>query len=250
MTRIRSYHRPSSLGDALALLNRPDVATAPLGGGTVVNGLPDHTPEEVVDLQALGLDSIGRDGATLTFGAMARLQDVVDHEWTPPALRDLAHGEAPNTLRNAATVGGTIAAADWESRFLAGLLAYGATVTVASAAGEAQHPLTGLLADRSVLTGSIITAVAIDVGGTGASAGTARTPADTPIVLVAGRRAEDGTTTLAATGVAATPAIIDLDHLDDLDPPEDFRGSPSYRRHLAGVLGARVVGALTEGGAA
>ena len=39
---------------------------------------------------------------------MARLQDVVDHEWTPPALRDLARRSAPSTIRNAATVGGAV----------------------------------------------------------------------------------------------------------------------------------------------
>jgi CO/xanthine dehydrogenase FAD-binding subunit len=51
---------------------------------------------------------------------------------------------------------------------------------------------------------------------------------------------------LAATGVASTPVIIDLDHLDELDPPGDFRGSPAYRRHVAGTLGARVVAELAE----
>ena len=54
MTTIRAYHRPATLDDALALLAQPDVV--PLGGGTVLNGLPASTPAEVVDLQALGLD--------------------------------------------------------------------------------------------------------------------------------------------------------------------------------------------------
>lgn len=248
MTRIRSYHRPSSLGDALALLNRPDVSTAPIGGGTVLNGLPDAIPNEVVDLQALGLEEISRDGAVLRFGATANLQDVVDHEWTPPVLRDLARGEAPNTLRNAATVGGTVAAADPESRFLAGLLAFGATTTIASNDGERDVAVADVLADRSILAGSIIVAVSVAVDVTAAaSAGTARTPADTPIVLVAGC-VRNGEVTLAATGVGGTPTIIDLDSLDALDPPDDFRGSPAYRRHLAGTLGARVVAAMQEGG--
>ena len=250
MTRIRSYHRPSSIEDALALLARPDVTTWPLGGGTVVNGLPETTPDEVVDLQDLGLTGIGRDGATLTFGAMTRLQDVVDHEWTPPALRELAHGQAPNTIRNVATVGGTVAAGDWQNGFLAGLVAYGANVRLATPAGSQGLPIAELLADRSRLSGAIITGVSIDLDGTGASAGTARTPADTPIVLVAGHRASDGVMTLAATGVAATPVVVDLDRIDDLDPRADFRGSVEYRRHLTGVLGARVVAKLQEGGVA
>jgi CO/xanthine dehydrogenase FAD-binding subunit len=247
MPRIRSYHRPASIDEALALLGRPDVATAPLGGGTVLNAAADAVPDEVVDLQALGLDGVSRSGATLSYGAMARLQDVVDHEWTPPLLRDLARAEAPRTLRNAATAGGTVAAAHNESPFLAGLLAHGALVTVVSAGGAHDLPLADLLGDRSVLQDGIVTAVSVDIGGSGASAGTARTPADTPIVLVAGHRNEEGTVRLAATGVADTPVLIDLDRIGDLDPPGDFRGTPGYRRHLAATLAARVVAALERG---
>jgi CO/xanthine dehydrogenase FAD-binding subunit len=249
MTQIRSYHRPSRLEDALALLARSDVTTAPLGGGTVLSSQPDDVPEEVVDLQALELDAISRDGATLVYGAMARLQDIVDHDWTPPALRDLARRSAPSTIRNAATVGGAVAAGDPENVFLAGLLAHGATATLAGSDGAQRVVVADVLADRSRLRSGIITAVHIEVGGTGAFAATARTPADTPIVLVAGRRADDHTVTLAATGVAETPIVIDLDRIDDLDPPGDFRGSPEYRRHLAATLGARVVAQLAEGGA-
>ena len=244
MTRISGYHRPSNLAEALTLLQRDDVVSAPLGGGTVLNGVPDSMPDEVVDLQDLGLNSISRDGAVLRVGATARLQDIVDHEWTPPALRDLAHGEAPNTFRNAATVGGTVAAADPESRLLAGLLAYNATAILAGPAGEEETSVAELLADRQRLNGKLIVAVAIDVGGSGASAGTGRTPADTPIVLVAGRRREDGKVTLAATGVAETPINITIEGIASLEPPGDFRGTPDYRRHLAGVLGARVVAQL------
>ena len=244
MTRISGYHRPSNLTEALTLLQRGDVVTAPLGGGTVLGGVPDSMPDEVVDLQNLGLNTISRDGALLRLGATARLQDVVDHEWTPPALRDLAHGEAPNTFRNAATVGGTVAAADPESRFLAGLLAYNAIATIAGPGGEEEISVADLLADRQELEGKLIVAVAVDIGGTGVSAGTGRTPADTPIVLVAGRRHENGEVTLAATGVAETPINITIEAIASLDPPEDFRGTADYRRHLAGVLGARVVAQL------
>ena len=244
MTRISGYHRPSTMADALALLQRTDVATAPLGGGTVLNGVPDSMPDEVVDLQDLELDAISRDGALLRYGATARLQHVVDHEWTPPALRDLAHGEAPNTFRNAATVGGTVASADPESRFLAGLLAFDAVATLAGPDGDEDFAVADLITDRQRIKGKLIAAVTIEIDGSGASAGTGRTPADTPIVLVAGRRRENGTLTLAATGVAETPIHISTGGIASLEPPGDFRGTPDYRRHLAEVLSARVVAEL------
>jgi probable selenate reductase FAD-binding subunit len=247
MTTIRAYHRPATLDDALVLLAQPDVV--PLGGGTTLNGLPAATPAEVVDLQALGLDEITRDGAALRIGAMVRLQDLIDHEWLPPLLKELAHREAPNTIRNAATIGGTVAAADAESELLAGLLAHGAGVTVARPAGSVDIGLADLLADPSELEAGLITAIHIIVGGNGAAARTGRTPADTPIVMVAGVCDDASNVRLAATGVADTPVLIDLDALDDLDPPPDFRGSAEYRRALAGTLGARVVAELKKAGA-
>ena len=128
-------------------------------------------------------------------------------------------------------------------------MAYGATVALADEAGTGSIPIDQLLADRSRLAGGLITGVAIDLDGAAAFAATARTPADTPIVLVAGHRSEAGVVTFAATGVAATPIIVDLDRVDDLDPPADFRGSSEYRKHLTRVLGGRVRAQLEEGDA-
>ena len=235
MASIRAYHRPTTLDEALALLARNDVESAPLAGGTVLNGLPTQVPEEVVDLQALGLSDISRDGAVLEVGSMTTLRDFVDHEWTPPLLRDLALREAPNTIRNAATIGGTVATADPESGLLSGLLAHAATLRIASATGTEDVVLTDFLGGGHPL------------GGKGAFEATARTPADIPIVLAVGHRSDKGVLRMAAAGVAAHPVVIDLDRITDLDPPDDFRGSADYRRHLVSVLAARVVGRLPEG---
>jgi len=244
---IRAYHRPTTLQEALELLADAERNAVPLGGGTELNGLPSQTPEEVVDLQALGLSDISRNGATLDVGSMATLRDFIDHEWTPPLLRDLAHREAPNTIRNAATVGGAIASADPEDGLVAGLLAYSATVSIARASGSENIALSDLLDDDRRIAGGLITSVRFDVGGDGAFEATARTPADTPIVLVAGHRSDEGALCLAATGVAARPVVLDPDGVSDLEPLSDFRGTVEYRRHLAGVLAARVVDRLQEG---
>jgi len=241
MAMIRAYHRPTTLQEALDLLARP--GAVPLGGGTVLNGLPDDPPEELVDLQALELGAISVDGARLTLGAMATLRDLVDHDSTPVLLRDLARREAPNTIRNSATVGGTVGAADPESGLLAGLLASSAVVSIAQADRTHEVALSDLLVDRSI-AGSVITSVRVGLGSNAAFEFTARTPADIPIVLVAGTRSEAGTVILAASGVAPMPVVFDLDQVDALEPPADFRGSAGYRLHLATVLGGRVVARL------
>jgi len=247
MTRIRGYHRPTTMAEALTLLTREDVTTRPLGGGTRLNASPTAGAEDVVDLQDLDLDTISRDGANLRWGAMATLQAVIDHESTPPLLRDLAHREAPNTFRNVATIGGTVATADPESPLLAGLLAHDAELTVASPNGEADLHLADLLAEPAALGSGLITSVAVPRDGVGAYAATGRTPADLPIVLVAGVRRQNGTVKLAATGAAATPVVFDAGEVDSLRPPGDFRGSPEYRRHLIAVLASRVFAELEEG---
>ena len=46
----------------------------------------------------------------------------------------------------------------------------------------------------------------------------------------------------ALTGVADTPVVVD--DVDALEPPGDFRGSPSYRLHLARVLRRRALAEL------
>ena len=247
MASIRAYHRPTTLDEALALLARKDVVSAPLAGGTELNGLPTEVPEEVVDLQALGLSDISRDGAVLEVGSTTTLRDLVDHEWTPPVLHDLALREAPNTIRNAATIGGTVATADPESGLLSGLLAHAATLRIVRVSGTEEVTLADFLEGEGPLDGGLITSVRIPLGGNGAFEATARTPADIPIVLAVGHRSDEGVLRMAAAGVASHPVLVDLDRITDLDPPDDFRGSADYRRHLVTVLAARVVGRLPEG---
>jgi CO/xanthine dehydrogenase FAD-binding subunit len=178
---------------------------------------------------------------------MARLQDIIEADATPPLIAELAHREGPNTLRNASTIGGTVAAADPESELLAGLLVHDANVTLVSPAGVTEVALADLLASRELLAGAIITAVSATIGGETASARTGRTPADSSIVAAAGRIVPDGLR-IALTGVAATPVLIDPNNLAALDPSGDFRGTAAYRKELAKVLTERVVAQL--GGAA
>ncbi|MEA3503270.1 MAG: FAD binding domain-containing protein, partial [Actinomycetota bacterium] len=103
---ITQYHRPLTLDEAIALTARPDAVI--IAGGTSVNADPGRMPITAVDLQALDLAGIDTDGESVRIGATTRLQDLVDSTLVPPVLRDLARREAPSTIRNAATVGGTI----------------------------------------------------------------------------------------------------------------------------------------------
>ncbi len=58
MQAVVGYHRPESLEEALALLNRGSPRSVVLGGGTIINARESEEPFEVVDLQSVGLDAI------------------------------------------------------------------------------------------------------------------------------------------------------------------------------------------------
>ena len=127
---ITTYHRPNTLDEALALLAQPN--TLPLGGGTELS----HTSEsiEVVDLQALGLDTLSKSGNTLELGATLTLQALLESEHCPAALKSALKLEAPLNIRNSATVAGTLVAGDGRSTFASVLLALDAKISVSSQA--------------------------------------------------------------------------------------------------------------------
>jgi CO/xanthine dehydrogenase FAD-binding subunit len=239
---ITEYHRPLTLDEAIALVADPRAVI--LSGGTTANAEPDGSASVAVDLQALDLSGIDTDTNVVRIGATTRLQDIVDSDDVPTLLRDLARREAPNTIRNVATVGGTIATTDPESQLLTGLLAYGATVTVVGDGSTSEHSIDELLGSASLLDGSIITSVSVPTGGAAAADRTARTPMDQSIVMAVAHRGSDGDVRLAVSGVAPVPMIVAPEELEALDPPSDFRGSTEYRRQLASVLAGRVLGAI------
>ena len=115
MSTIRDYHRPATIKEALDLLSRDDVVTVPLWWGHNPQWAPKNGSEEVVDLQMLELNQVTYLDSTLVIGAMTTLSQLVSHEMTPAAIVGLAKRDAPNTIRNVATLGGTVGAANAES---------------------------------------------------------------------------------------------------------------------------------------
>jgi len=253
MSRTIAYHRPGSIEETLLLLSTPGNTGAQrvlLGGGTVVNaghdgGTEQRADREVVDLQALGLDTISDDGQTLNIGAMVRLQQLVDTDGVPAAIRDAAKAELPSTLRTVSTVGGTVGERSGESVLLAALLTHETEVSLRTANGDEALPLAQWLSGPTPAA-TVVMGVTIANSGDSAVAATGRTPADVPIVAALARRSDAGVI-VALTGVATTPVVVDADDpTRDLSPPADFRGSADYRLQLAKVLTARVVAELTR----
>jgi CO/xanthine dehydrogenase FAD-binding subunit len=239
MPRVKQYHRPSDIDEALSVLTQKGRSAAILAGGTSL--IPELSDEvtDVIDLQSLDLEQVVFSGDRVTLGAMTRLQTVVANDALPSVVRQAARNEGPNTLRNAATVGGTLVAGDSESEFCAAMLAFEALLTVQTVGESYELPLEEFMAakPRDVL----VTGVSFALGGEAAYERVARTPADSPIVAVIGRRAAEGEVVrLAFCGVADRPALLAPSETQELVPPADFRGSSAYRRAVAGVLADRV----------
>lgn len=242
MAILHEYYRPSTLADALALIARGDRKLLPLAGGTRLVGLLEtrtlRDVDGVVDLRDLGLNAIREEDGALCLGATATLADVVRHpvggSIASGLLRRAAQGEGPVNLRNAATVGGVVAAAELDSEFYAALLALNAQVVVHDGTQPATVPL-----DEFTQPRGLITEVRLPVTeGRGGAARIARTPSDRPIVAAYAVVGDAGQR-VALCGVAARPILQGM----PLDPPDDFKGSVTYRRAMAEVVTARALDA-------
>lgn len=269
--RPSGYFRPKSLEEALTLLARPD--TRPLAGGTTL--LAGDVSGEVVDLQDLGLNQLKLAEGWLVLGATTRLTDLADflsHNGRPhdPAtlLLKAIRQAGPNTFRNAATVGGLMAARPADSELLAAFLVVDAELTWQWAGAEPAHLSLAdyLAAEEPRLAGAgLITEVKLNwPAGQGHSERVARTPADYPIVSITAWQPEDGPLRLAATGIsdrpvrmAAAEAVLAGNGLSDeaiqqasdaarasSQHPGDFRGDADYRAEMAAVLTRRLLAGL------
>ncbi len=247
MAILKEYHKPTSVSEALALLARTDVNLVPLAGGTrLVGTLETRTApgvDGVVDLGDLPLRAIRTevvDGVSyLALGALATLTEVGEHDGAAALAGGLlvkaAQGEGPVNLRNQATVGGVVVAAEQDSEFYAALLALGAHVATTNAAGENVTPL----ADLGVVDGLVTAVLLPEAVEAGAIARIARTPGDRPIVAAVAVR-HGSATRVALCGVALRPVLDGA----PLDPPDDYKGSAAYRRSMVTVLRQRALDGL------
>lgn len=246
---INEYTRPKSLAEALALLQRPEPKTVPLAGGTALNRQQPE-PLAVVDLQDLRLDQVRTQGRTVELGAMVtlqRLQELAEEGKVQAELKEVVEREATYNLRQVATLGGTVAAADGRSPLLTALLALEAHLQLQL--GEEEISLGDLLPLRAEkLKGRLITGLTLSLQPRLAYAAVARTPADRPIVCAALAAWPSGRMRLALGGYGPVPALaFDGSGAEGLEiaarsayaAAADEWASAEYRLEVAAVLSRR-----------
>jgi carbon-monoxide dehydrogenase medium subunit len=273
-----AYHRPASLDEALALMERYGATGRVLAGGqSLVPALNMRlaAPAALIDINRLpGLDGISLEPEGLVIGALARQEAL---EASPlvarhaPLIAQAMPHVGHRAIRTRGTVGGSVALADPAAELPACLVALDGTVRVAGRGNRRDIPAQRFF--RGIYTtdlapGEIVTAVVVPPIGPGWRSRfdeLARRHGDYALVgLAAHCRVEGGAikeARLAFCGVGGTPVRASRAEaalsgrrpdpdvvaeagrtLDaDLDPPGDVHASPALRRHLARVLLARAV---------
>jgi len=245
---ITTYHRPKTLKEALTLLTQPN--TLPLGGGTLLS----HTTAEsisVVDLQALSLNHIHKKGNNLEIGATVTLQQLLESEHCPEALKKTLKLEAPLNLRNSASVAGTLVSSDGRSTFACAMLALDVKIEIQSSNTEPRILNIGEF--LPLRPAGLITQVTVPLNAQLAFETVGRTPSDKPIVCTALAHWGKGRTRLAIGGWGKSPTLaVDGTEADGLETAagnachesSDENASAEYRMDVSATLAGRCMESL------
>lgn len=281
-----TYHRPTSVSEAVARLAEYDGAARVLAGGQSLVPMLNMRlwrPDAVVDINDLDdLDDIRLDGSQVVLGALVRYATLEREPLVAerlPLLARMVRHVGDRQVRNRGTVGGALAQADPTGELPLACLVMGAVVTATGPRGTRRIPLSELY------VGSYATALDLDEllvevevpeqPRFVAFREMCRKHNDFAVVSVAatGDRDADGRwrrVRIGLGGVADTPVLAtaaaaacegtaldeaDLDAaaeaaLEVVDPPSDVRASAEYRKHLAPVYVRRVLTELRAAGEA
>lgn len=276
-----TYHRPTSLAEALDLLAEiGDDAKVLAGGQSLlpIMALRLGPPAHLIDIgriPALDTITVAEDGS-VGIGALVRHFEA-EHSPDVAAHAPLVHRALPHVghraIRTRGTVVGSIAHADPAAEMPAVVLATGATMAASSAGGtrtiEADQFFRGYL-QTALRADELLTEVRFPAWpdtSVGTVVEVSRRHGDYALAGLVCRLDLDGPivtgAALAFFGVDTRPVRVDAaeerlvgreptssafaDAADivsaTLEPTADVHGTASYRRHLAGVLTRR---ALTE----
>jgi aerobic carbon-monoxide dehydrogenase medium subunit len=256
------YQRPADVPGAARAGGVAD-ARFLAGGQSLVQAMKLRLsePAALVDLGAIaGLAGITVSGTTVRIGAMTRHSAVAasaDVRRAIPALAALAEGIGDPMVRNAGTIGGSIANADPAACYPAGLLGLGATVVTDRRSIPGDAFFTGLF-ETALQPGELIVAVEFAVPSRAAyikfkhpasrfalvgvfvSQGAGGVRVGVTGVKSSAFRWAEAEKALAAGGFV--PGALDGLALDPSDVNGDMHAGSEYRAALVATLTKRAVG--------
>jgi len=273
-----TYHRPSSLDEAIAVLAANGDEARPLAGGhslIPMMKLRMAAPEHLVDLAGIAsLRGIRADGDSIVIGATVTQAELIASSLLAakiPVLRETSLQIADPQVRYVGTLGGNVANGDPGNDMPALMQALGATYVLHGSAGErlvkAANFYLGAY-DTALAPGEILTSVRIAAPPAGhgyayeklkRKIGDYATAAAAVILTMEGGVVAH--CAIALTNLASTPLLAEeagaimtgstcdaatVKRATDAakaitDPAADGRGPAEYRRDMAGVMVARAL---------
>jgi aerobic carbon-monoxide dehydrogenase medium subunit len=258
-----TYHRPSSVDEAVALFGKGSESKYLAGGHTLIPVMKQRlaSPSDVIDLGKIKeLVGIEASGDTLIIKAATTHYDVAQStaaQKAIPALAYLATLIGDPAVRHRGTIGGSIANNDPAADYPAAVLALDATVKTNKRSIKAGDFFRGLFS-TALEDGEIITAVSFPIP---AKAGYAKFPHPASRFALTGvfvAQTKAGEVRAAATGasqsgVMRVPAIeaalkanwsagaLANVVISDSGLLADLYGSADYRANLIKVMAQRAV---------
>jgi aerobic carbon-monoxide dehydrogenase medium subunit len=164
------YVRPTSVAEALSVLNSTSGAKVLAGGQTLgpMLNLRLAQPQVLVDITRIPeLAAVSGDSDAVTIGATVTHAAIEDGRVPDPTggfLARVARGIAYRAVRTRGTIGGSLAHADPSADWLACLMALGAEAVIASAGGRRRALLSTFVRgamETELAPGELLTAVRI-----------------------------------------------------------------------------------------
>jgi carbon-monoxide dehydrogenase medium subunit len=260
-----TYHRPSSVAEAVALFAKGGEPRYLAGGQTLIPVMKQRlaSPSDVIDLGKITeLIGVEVSGDTLTIKAATAHYDVATSDAVGkaiPALAHLASQIGDPAVRHRGTIGGSLANNDPAADYPAAVLALGATVKTNKRAISADDFFKGLFS-TALEDGEIITSVSFPIP---AKAGYAKFPHPASRFALTGvfaAKTKAGDVRVAATGASQSGVMrvapieaalksnwsagaIDGVTISANGLLSDIHGSAAYRANLVKVMAQRAVDA-------
>jgi carbon-monoxide dehydrogenase medium subunit len=273
-----SYHRPTTVADAVKLLATLGDEARPLAGGhslVPMMKLRLATPEHLIDLHGIdGLKGIRREGDHIVIGAMTTQHDLLASDEIAkslPILHETAVLIADPQVRYRGTIGGNVANGDPGNDMPALMLTLRARYRLEGIGGHREVAATEFYQGAyftALEPGEILTAISIPAPPTGhgyayeklkRKVGDYATAAAAVVLTMANGKVAScsiGLTNLHETPLLATDAAnavigtgLDAATLKKaaaaaeaiMSPAADARGPVEYRKHVGGIMVTRAL---------
>lgn len=259
-----TYHKASSISDALAALGAADDGKILSGGQTLIPTMKARlaSPSDLVDISALAeLQGITVDSDSVTIGAATTHKMVAgsaELRAAIPALADLAGGIGDPAVRARGTIGGSVANNDPAADYPAACLGLGATIITNRREIAADDFFTGLF-ETALDDDEIITALRFprpvraayqkfpNPASRYAMAGVMVAQTASGVRVAVTGAGSDGVfrhkaMESALTGGWSSGVLVGV-KTDAGDLMSDMHGSAEYRANLIGVMARRAVDA-------